>query len=42
MLEIDLSSTELFQNIPPEDLDALLKCLDVRKKRYQKGEILFL
>ena len=42
MLEIDLSSTELFQNIPPEDLDALLTCLDVREKRYQKGEILFL
>ena len=42
MPEIDLSSTELFQNISPEDLDALLKCLDVRKKRYQKGEILFL
>ncbi len=42
MPEIDLSSTELFQNIAPEDLDALLKCLDVRKKRYQKGEILFL
>lgn len=42
MLEIDLSSTELFQNIPPEDLDALLTRLDVRKKRYQKGEILFL
>lgn len=42
MLEIDLSSTELFRNIPPEDLDALLKSLDVRKKRYQKGEILFL
>lgn len=42
MPEIDLSSTELFQHIAPEDLDALLKCLDVRKKRYQKGEILFL
>ena len=42
MPEIDLSSTELFQNIAPEDLDALLKCLDVRKKHYQKGEILFL
>ena len=42
MPEIGLSSTELFQNIAPEDLDALLKCLDVRKKHYQKGEILFL
>lgn len=42
MPEIDLSSTELFQNIAPEDLNRLLECLDVRKKRYQKGEILFL
>lgn len=42
MPEIDLSSTELFQNIAPEDLNRLLACLDVRKKSYQKGEILFL
>lgn len=42
MPEIDLSATELFQNIAPVDLEALLKCLDVRKKFYQKGEILFL
>ena len=42
MSEIDLSSTELFRNIAPEQLDALLMCLEVRKKHYQKGEILFL
>ena len=42
MPEIDLSSTELFQNIAPEDLSRLLSCLDVRKKHYEKGEILFL
>lgn len=42
MPEIDLCSTELFQNIAPEDLNRLLECLDVRKKCYQKGEILFL
>ncbi len=42
MPEIDLSSTELFQNIAPADLDTLLECLEVRKKFYQKGEILFL
>lgn len=38
MLEIDLSSTELFQNIPPEDLDALLTCLDVRKKATKRAK----
>ncbi len=42
MQEIDLSSTELFQNIAPEELKQLLTCLGVRKKRYTKGEILFL
>ncbi|MEE0095064.1 MAG: cyclic nucleotide-binding domain-containing protein, partial [Oscillospiraceae bacterium] len=39
---MDLSRTELFQSIAPEDLKSLLHCLDVRQHTYQKGEILFL
>lgn len=41
-MDMDLSRTELFQSIAPEDLKSLLHCLDVRQHTYQKGEILFL
>lgn len=35
---IDLTKTQLFCGIAPAELDALLQCLDVRKRQYKRGE----
>ena len=38
---IDLTKTQLFCGIAPAELDALLQCLDVRKRQYKRGSIFF-